>query len=60
MTVGLQDDICPPSTVYSAYNRITAPKEMAVYRYHNHEMVEDHWQTKLRWPHHYLKGIGEL
>jgi cephalosporin-C deacetylase len=60
MDVGLQDDICPPSTVYATYNRITARKEMRVYRYSNHEVVEAHWEPKLRWAHHYLKGIGSL
>ncbi len=36
-SVGLMDDICPPSTVYAAYNHYAGPKEMAVYRYNNHE-----------------------
>ncbi len=36
-SVGLMDNICPPSTVYAAYNRISAPKEMAVYEFNNHE-----------------------
>ncbi|MBK8900794.1 MAG: acetylxylan esterase [Anaerolineaceae bacterium] len=36
-SVGLMDDICPPSTVYAAYNYYAGPKEMAVYSYNNHE-----------------------
>ncbi len=56
MTVGLQDDICPPSTVYAVYNKIKAPKQIEVYPYHNHECVEAHWETKLTWAHHYLQG----
>lgn len=60
MDVGLQDDICPPSSVYAVYNKIRAPKEMKVYRYHNHAAVEAHWEHKLRWAHHYLKGLGTL
>lgn len=36
-SVGLMDNICPPSTVYAAYNRVTAPKEMRVWDYNNHE-----------------------
>ena len=31
------DMICPPSTVFAAYNYVTAPKEMRVYRFNNHE-----------------------
>src|SRR5690606_1229468 len=36
-SVGLMDDICPPSTVYAAYNQYAGEKEMAVYTYNNHE-----------------------
>ena len=36
-SVGLMDDTCPPSTVYAAYNHYVGAKEMAVYRYNNHE-----------------------
>lgn len=54
MTVGLCDDICPPSTVYAAYNRIEVQKELMVYPYHNHEMVDAHWETKLAWAQRYL------
>ena len=30
LSVGLMDEICPPSTVYAAYNAISAPKQLAV------------------------------
>jgi cephalosporin-C deacetylase len=40
-SVGLWDDVCPPSTVYAAYNHCPAPagagKQMAVYPYNKHE-----------------------
>lgn len=36
-SVGLMDDICPPSTVYAAYNHYTGPKEIEVYEFNNHE-----------------------
>lgn len=36
-SVGLMDTICPPSTVYAAYNRVKAPKQIRVYNYNNHE-----------------------
>lgn len=60
MTVGLQDDVCPPSTVYATYNKIKASKEIKVFPYQNHETVDAHWETKLRWAHHYLKGLDTL
>ena len=37
MLVGLMDAICPPSTQFAAYNRITAPKEMILYPDFGHE-----------------------
>ncbi len=37
VAVGLMDPTCPPSTVYAAYNAITAPKELCVYPYGTHE-----------------------
>jgi len=56
MSVGLIDDICPPSSVFAAYNRLECEKEMAVFRYHNHEDVPAHWRTKLAWAGRYLLG----
>ncbi len=37
MGTGLMDDICPPSTQFAAYNKITSPKRMAVYPDFGHE-----------------------
>jgi cephalosporin-C deacetylase len=37
MFTGLMDQICPPSTQFAAYNRITAPKEMVLYPDYEHE-----------------------
>jgi cephalosporin-C deacetylase len=36
-SAGLMDEICPPSTVYAAYNHYAGPKEIRVYEYNNHE-----------------------
>lgn len=36
-SVALMDTICPPSTIYAAYNRVTSQKEIRVYPYNNHE-----------------------
>jgi cephalosporin-C deacetylase len=36
-SVGLMDDICPPSTVYAAYNHYAGPKQIEVYEFNNHE-----------------------
>ncbi len=39
LTVGLMDPICPPSTQFAAYNKITAPKELIVYPDYGHEVL---------------------
>jgi cephalosporin-C deacetylase len=36
-SVGLMDEICPPSTVYAAYNHYGGPKDIRIYRYNHHE-----------------------
>lgn len=36
-SVGLMDMVCPPSTVYAAYNHFAGPKEIRVYTYNGHE-----------------------
>ena len=35
--IGLMDTICPPSTQFAAYNKISAPKDMVVYPDFGHE-----------------------
>lgn len=36
-SVGLLDDVCPPSTVYAAFNHYVGSKRIAVYPYNGHE-----------------------
>jgi cephalosporin-C deacetylase len=43
------DDICPPSTVFAAYNEINvADKEIAVYPYSGHSWPQAHVERQLR------------
>jgi cephalosporin-C deacetylase len=37
MAVGLMDQICPPSSQFAAYNKITSPKSLLVYPDFGHE-----------------------
>lgn len=37
MPVGLMDSVCPPSTQFAAYNKITAPKNLLIYPDFGHE-----------------------
>lgn len=36
-SVGLMDDICPPSTVFAAYNYYKGPKQLKIYEYNYHD-----------------------
>jgi len=53
MATGLMDTICPPSTQFAAYNRITAPKRMDIYPDYAHE----HAPGLLDRGHEFLLGI---
>ena len=52
MYTGLMDAICPPSTQFAAYNRLTCPKDMVIYPDFAHEyypgMDDDQMQFMLR------------
>ncbi len=45
MAVGLADTICPPSTQFAAYNKITAEKSLALYPGFGHESLPGHDDT---------------
>jgi len=36
-STGLMDEICPPSTVFAAYNYYKGPKDIRVWQYNHHE-----------------------
>jgi cephalosporin-C deacetylase len=36
-SVGLMDEVCPPSTVFAAYNHYGGPKEIRVWEFNEHE-----------------------
>ncbi|MCA9960644.1 MAG: acetylxylan esterase [Anaerolineales bacterium] len=40
-SVGLMDDICPPSTVFAAYNHYAAAKQIKVWPFNQHEGGEN-------------------
>jgi cephalosporin-C deacetylase len=44
----LWDDICPPSTIFGAYNHISAEKQMEIYPFHEHEVPYEHNELKFR------------
>jgi cephalosporin-C deacetylase len=50
MNVGLQDVVCPPSTIFATFNHLgSAEKELKVFPYNGHEGNPNHTLDKLRW-----------
>ena len=49
LSVGLMDETCPPSTVFAAYNEISAPKEIAVYPFGVHALPLPQLERRLRY-----------
>ena len=47
--LGLQDEVCPPATVFSVYNRLNVPKEFRVYPDAGHWVGPPHHQLKRDW-----------
>jgi cephalosporin-C deacetylase len=45
-STALMDMTCPPSTVFAAYNRLNAPKDIRVYRFNDHEGGGSHHQLE--------------
>ena len=58
-SVGLMDDVCPPSTVYAAYNGYAGAKDIREYPFNNHEGGQGfHDQEKLMFLRRALRPAG--
>ena len=44
----LWDDVCPPSTIFAAYNHVLAEKQIEVYPFHKHDVPYEHNELKFR------------
>ena len=49
MFTGLMDDICPPSTQFAAYNKMTCSKDVVIYPDFGHEGLPDYWEMTYSW-----------
>lgn len=56
MFTGLMDKICPPSTQFACYNKITSPKEVTFYPDFGHEGLPGMDDEVLQWFVKELKG----
>jgi cephalosporin-C deacetylase len=48
LSTGLMDTVCPPSTVFAAYNEITAAKDISVHPFTGHSVPASHVERQLR------------
>jgi cephalosporin-C deacetylase len=48
VSTGLMDEVCPPSTVFAAYNEITAVKDIAVHPFSGHEVPASHTERQIQ------------
>ncbi|MDX2187715.1 MAG: acetylxylan esterase [Opitutaceae bacterium] len=55
---GYNDDVCPPTSVYAAYNVVTAPKELSVMLEMAHNYNEEQWTASSNWVLRHI-GIGK-
>jgi cephalosporin-C deacetylase len=54
-SVGLMDTICPPSTVFAAYNHYAGPKDIRIWQFNNHEGGQGYQDLeKLKFTHERL------
>jgi cephalosporin-C deacetylase len=63
ITVGLMDMCCPPSTIFAAYNALSAPKELFVAPFGEHESFPGVREATMRWllrwlPAEHQDGLG--
>lgn len=49
LATGLVDNICPPSSQFAAFNKITAPKKLAIYPDFKHENLYDFKDMSYQW-----------
>jgi cephalosporin-C deacetylase-like acetyl esterase len=48
MGIGLQDDVCPPSTSFVSYNYIQGDKEYSVYKEAKHWQPDEHYEKRFK------------
>lgn len=46
MGVGLQDDVCPPSTSFMTYNLIESDKSFVIYKIEQHAQPDAHYENR--------------
>lgn len=55
---GFNDETCPPTSMYAAYNVISAPKSLILELETGHWTYPEQWDTATNWMLNKLKGIS--
>lgn len=57
-SIAMMDEVCPPSTCFTAYNRYAGPKDVRVYEFNGHEGgAEYHRAEQLAWVRSLFAGL---
>ncbi|MEU2678477.1 acetylxylan esterase [Streptomyces sp. NPDC007107] len=57
-SIAMMDEICPPSTCFTAYHRYAGPKDVRVYEFNGHEGgAEHHRAEQLAWVRSLFAGL---
>lgn len=49
MFTGLMDNVCPPSTQFAAFNKMTCKKDVVIYPDYGHEGFPEYWEIVYMW-----------
>lgn len=55
VSVGLKDPICPPETVFAAYNKIQSDKKICIYPFNGHSTGERNIREMLEFARHHTR-----
>jgi cephalosporin-C deacetylase len=47
--IGLQDNICPPSTIFATYNKLAGDKSYRIYQSAQHDLPAEHHRFRWEW-----------
>jgi cephalosporin-C deacetylase-like acetyl esterase len=53
---GYNDMVCPPTSMFSAYNVITAPKELIIAEETGHWAFPEQWSKSIQWIENHVSG----
>lgn len=54
-TWGYNDEVCPPTSIYAAFNQINAPKELVLALEANHPIIPEQTEAVAKWIGGFLK-----